>query len=145
MNSQQGAGNRPIAELGSIGQPVSSEPGQCVLNEGEKAGNGIYILRLRRRTRLRGSREGTTVQLRELKRGFIGLSSTLSCEHCCYTVEATGAAEFTFVPANAAQELLRARPDLCLLVIQLLGNEMSSLCHERTLLNSETHTVCIET
>ena len=92
------------------------------------------------------SHDGKTMQLRELEPGsFIGLSSTLSCDHCCYTVEATGTAEFTFVPAEAAQELLRSRPDLCLQVIQLLGKEMSSLCRERTILNTDIKPVRIGT
>jgi CRP-like cAMP-binding protein len=78
------------------------------------------------------SHDGKTIELRELEpASYLGLSSTRSCDHSCYTVEASGAAEFTFVPAPEAQELLRSRPDLCLQVIELLGREMSSICHER--------------
>ena len=134
LNSQLEGGL--IAELEPLGNRVSFKPGERVLQEGE-AGSGIYILRSGIAQVTMASHEGTTIELRELQPGsFIGLSSTLSCDHCCYTVEATGVAEFTFVPAEAAQQLLHARPDLCLLVIQLLGKEMSSLCHERALLNS---------
>jgi CRP-like cAMP-binding protein len=145
VNSQAGAVEGLIAELESIGQPVACKPGTRVLREGE-TGKGIYILRCGGARLSMASHDGKTRPLRELEPGsFIGLSSTLSCDHCCYTVEATGAAEFTFVPAEAAQELLRSRPDLCLQVIQLLGAEMSSLCRERTLLNLDTKPVGIQT
>jgi CRP-like cAMP-binding protein len=145
VNSQVGIGKGLILELESIGQAVSYRPGECVLREGE-AGKGIYILRAGAARVTMAAHDGKTMQLRELEPGcFIGLSSTLSCDHCCYTVETTGAADFTFVPANAAQELLRSRPDLCLQVIQLLGKEMSSLCHERAILNSDTKPIRIET
>jgi CRP-like cAMP-binding protein len=133
-----------ISELESIGQALSFQRGERVLTEGE-TGKGIYILRSGSALVSMAAHDGTTRQLRELAPGsFIGLSSTLSCDHCCYTVEATGATNFTFVPAEAAQQLLRSRPDLCLQVIQLLGKEMSALCNERTLLNSATKPVCIE-
>ena len=137
MNSQVRAVRGLIGELESIGLPVSCKPGEPVLKEGE-SGKGIYILRSGAAKVSMAAHDGTTRELRELEPGsFIGLSSALSCDHSCYTVEATGTAEFTFVPADTAQELLRSRPDLCLQVIQLLGKEMSSICHERTLLNTE--------
>ncbi len=145
VNSQLTVVEGLIAELESIGQPVSCKPGERVLREGE-AGEGIYILRSGVARVSMASHDGKTRQLRELEpRCFIGLSSTLSCDHCCYTVETTGSAEFTFIPAEAAQELLRSRPDLCLQVIQLLGKEMSSLCHERTILNTDIKPVQIGT
>ena len=145
VNSQAGVSKGLIAELESLGQSVSYKPGEFVLREGE-SGKGIYVLRSGIARVSMASLEGKTLQLRELQPGsFIGLSSTLSCDHCCYTVEATAAAEFTFVPAEAAQELLRSRPDLCLQVIQHLGQEMSSLCHERTLLNIRVRPVQMET
>jgi CRP-like cAMP-binding protein len=145
VNSQARVVQGLIAELESIGQPVSCKPGERVLSEGE-TGKGIYILRSGAARVSMASNNCKTRQLRELEPGsFIGLSSTLSCDHCCYTVEATDNAEFTFVPAETAQELLRLRPDLCLQVIQLLGKEMSSLCHERALLNTEIKPVQIET
>jgi len=144
-NSQVGTEKGLILELESIGQPVSCRPGERILTEGE-SGKGIYVLRCGAAKVSMASHDGKTRELRELEPGsFIGLSSALSCDHSCYTVEATDAAEFTFVPAEAAQELLRARPDLCLQVIQLLGKEMSSLCHERTLLNTDTKPVQITT
>ncbi len=134
-----------IAELESIGQPVSFRSGERVLTEGE-AGKGIYILRSGSARVSMASHDGKTMQLRELEAGsFIGLSSTLSCDHCCYSVETTDVAEFTFVPARVVQEFLRSRPDLCLQVIQLLGKEMSSLCNERTILNAATRPIRIET
>lgn len=134
-----------ILELESVGQIVVCKPGDLVLIEGE-SGKGIYILRSGAAKVSMASRDGKLRELRELEPGsFIGLSSALSCDHSCYTVEATKAAEFTFVTAEAAQQLLRSRPDLCLQVIQLLGKEMSSLCHERTLLNLEAKPVQIFT
>ncbi len=145
MNSQVGTDKGLILEFASIGQPVSYKPGAHVLKEGEP-GKGIYILRSGAAKVSMASHDGKTRELRELEPGsFIGLSSALSCDHCCYTVEVTAAAEFTFVPAEAAQQLLRSRPDLCLQVIQLLSREMSSLCHERTLLNMERKPVQIAT
>ena len=137
--------NGLITELESIGQPVSFRPGERVLSEGEP-GKGIYVLRSGSARVSMASHEGNTIQLRQLEAGsFIGLSSTLSCDHCCYSVEATAAAEFTFVPAAAVQEFLRSRPDLCLQVIHLLGKEMSSLCNERTTLNATAKPVRIQT
>ncbi len=143
VNSQAGVVQGLIAALESIGQPVLCKPGERVLEEGETS-KGIFILRSGVARVSMASHDGKARQLRELEPGsFIGLSSSLSCDHCCYTVEATGSAEFTFVPAEAAQELLRSRPDLCLQVIQLLGKEMSSLCHERTILNTDIKPVRI--
>ena len=145
VNSQAGVDNDLISELESLGHRVSYKPGECVLREGEPGG-GIHILRSGGARVSMASHDGKTMQLRELQPGsFIGLSSTLSCDHSCYTVEATAASEFTFLPAEAVQELLRSRPDLCLQVIQLLGKEMSSLCHERTLLNIRVRPVQMET
>ena len=145
MNSKTKVGTGLIGELESVGQAVSYGPGERVVSEGE-SGKGIYILRSGAARVSMASHDGKTMQLRDLEPGsFIGLSSTLSCDHCCYTVEATAVAEFTFVPAEAAQELLRLRPDLCLQVIQLLGKEMSSLCQERTILNHETKPIHIRT
>ena len=137
--------NHLISELESLGHRVSYKPGECVLREGEP-GRGIYILRSGGARVSMSSHDSKTMHLRELQPGsFIGLSSTLSCDHCCYTVEAIAASEFTFLPAEAVQELLRSRPDLCLQIIQLLGKEMSSLCHERTLLNIRVRPVQMET
>jgi CRP/FNR family transcriptional regulator len=141
VNLQVGPGL--IGELESIGQAVSFRSGDRVLTEGEP-GKGIYILRSGSARVSMNSHDGKVLELRELEAGsFIGLSSSLSCDHCCYSVEATAAAEFIFVPAQTAQEFLRSRPDLCLQVIQLLGQEMSSLCHERSILNSATRPVHI--
>ncbi len=113
--------------------------------EGEQ-GKGIYILRSGSARVSMTSHDGKTIALRELTPGsYIGLSSTLSCDHSCYTVQAAGAARFTFVPSGEAQELLRAHPDLCLQVIELLGKEMSSLCSERALLNAEAKPAQIRT
>ena len=145
VNSQAGVDNDLISELESLGHRVSYKPGECVLREG-KPGRGIYILRSGGARVSMASHDSKTMQLRELQPGsFIGLSSTLSCDHSCYTVEATAASEFTFLPAEAVQELLRSRPDLCLQIIQLLGQEMSSLCRERTLLNAEIKPIRIGT
>ena len=145
MNAQVMSSTGLIGELESIGQPASFRDRERVLREGE-AGSGVYILRSGLARVSMTSHDGKTIQLRDLEPGsFIGLSSTLSCDHCCYTVEATGAAEFTFVPAPTAQEFLRSRPDLCLQVIQLLGRELSSLCNERAILNASMKPVRIKT
>ncbi len=144
LDSQSTVSAGLIGELELIGRPVSFRQGNRVLTEGE-TGKGIYILRSGSARVSMCSHDGRTILLRELAPGsFIGLSSTLSCDHCCYSVEVTGAAEFTFVPAQAAQEFLRSRPDLCLQVIQLLGQEMSSLCNERAILNAGIKPVRIE-
>jgi len=145
VNAKVNVSTGLIGELESIGQPVSFGRGDCVLREGE-SGTGIYILRSGDARVSMATHGGKTRELRKLEPGsFVGLSSTLSCDHCCYTVEATATAEFTFVPAETAQELLRSRPDLCLQVIQLLGKEMTSLCQERTILNSELKPTRIQT
>lgn len=145
MNSTVIASTGLIGELESIGKIVSYRPSERVLSEGE-SGTGVYILRSGVASVSMASHDGKSIQLRELEPGaFIGLSSTLSCDHCCYTVEAITSTEFTFVPAEAAQKLLRSRPDLCLQVIQLLGQEMSSLCRERIVLNNPTKPVHIQT
>ena len=136
VNSEVPPGSSLIRELESIGQPVFFRPGERVIAEGE-SGKGIYILRSGSARVSMTSRDGKTIELRSLERGaFIGLSSTLSCDHCCYTVETDHRAQFTFVPSADAQELLRLRPDLCLQVIRLLGEEMSTLCNERAVLNA---------
>lgn len=145
VNSQAGVGRGLITELEPIGQRVSYKPGECVLREAEP-GRGIYLLRAGGARVSMAARDGKTMQLRELQPGsFIGLVSTLSRDHSCYTVEATAASEFTFLPAQVVQGLLRSRPDLCLQVIQLLGQEMSSLCHERTSLNTQIRPIQIGT
>ena len=115
-----------IQELESIGLKVSFSAGECILAEGE-AGKGIYILHSGSANVTMLSHNGETMGLRTLQPGsFIGLSSTLSCDHCCYSVHAAEACGFTFIPAERAQEFLGSRPDLCLQIIQLLGHEMSS-------------------
>jgi len=140
---QSGPNTALIRELESIGSYVAFSSGDRVLIEGEP-GRGVYILRSGSARVSMKSHDGNTIELRTLQAGsFIGLSSTLSCEHCCYTVEAGEASEFTFVPALGARELLRSRPDLCLQVIQLLGQEMSSICNERALINVESKPVRI--
>jgi CRP-like cAMP-binding protein len=132
-----------IRELESIGRPVSFSPGERVIEEGEH-GRGIYVLRSGSASVSMSSRDGKTIELPSLERGaFIGLSSALSCDHCCYTVEATDQSEFTFVPSADVQDLLRSRPDVCMQVIQLLGREMSALCNERAILNSTAKPVQI--
>ena len=145
VKSHAGPGSGVADELEPIGQRTSFPPGERVVSEGE-AGKGIYILRSGRARISMLSHDGKTVQLRDLGPGsFIGLSSALNCDHSCYSVETIDAAEFVFVPAHAAQEFLRSRPDLCLQVIQLLGQEMSSLCNERALLNAGAKPVRIGT
>lgn len=132
-----------IHELESIGIKASFAPGECILAEGE-AGKGIYLLQAGSAQVTMISHAGETIGLRTLQPGsFIGLSSSLSCDHCCYSVHAAESCTFTFIPAAQAQEFLRARPDLCLQVIKLLGQEMSSLCNERTLLNARMKPVQI--
>ena len=134
VNSQVSSGL--IGEFESIGQAVSFRSGDRVVTEGEP-GKGIYILRCGSARVSMNSHDDKVLQLRELVPGsFIGLSSSLTCDHYCCSIDAIGAVEFTFVPAHAAQEFLRSRPELCLQVIQLLGQEMSSLCRERSILNS---------
>lgn len=132
-----------IQELESIGIRASFNPGECILTEGE-AGKGIFVLHDGSAQVTMVSHNGETIGLRTLQPGsFIGLSSTLSCDHCCYSVHAAESCSFTFIPAGQAQEFLRSRPDLCLQVIQLLGQEMSSLCNERALLNARMQPVQI--
>lgn len=130
-----------VQQLESIGSLARFSPGERIMVEGE-AGEGIYLLRLGAVRLSVATGEGDVVMLRTLAPGaFVGLSSTLSCDHCCYTVEAIEPSEFTFVPARAAQELLRTRPDLCLQIVQLLGQEMSSLCNERAAVNARKRPV----
>jgi CRP-like cAMP-binding protein len=129
--------------LESIGSQVAFSPGDRVFTEGEP-GKGVYILRSGSARVSMESHDGHIIELRTLQPGsFIGLSSTLSCDHCCYTVETGELSEFIFVPAPHARELLRLRPDLCLQVIQLLGQEMSSICNERARINVESKPVRI--
>ncbi len=145
LNSQTNAGVGLLDELETIGHPVSFDPGERVIAEGEQ-GKGIYILRSGSARVSMTSHDGKSIALRELAPGsYIGLSSSLSCDHSCYTVEAAGAARFTFVSSGKAEELLRSRPELCMQVIELLGKEMSSLCNERALLNAEARPVQIRT
>jgi CRP-like cAMP-binding protein len=145
VNSEVSPGTSLIGELASIGQTVSFGAGERVIREGE-LGKGIYILRAGSARVSMASHDGKTIELYSLERGgFIGLSSTLSCDHCCYTVETGEHSDFTFVPSAEAQELLRLRPDLCLQVIQLLGKEMSAVCNERALLNANANPVQIGT
>ena len=132
-----------IQALESIGSQIAVCPGDKVLTEGEP-GTGIYILRSGSARVSMESQDGNIIELRTLEAGsFFGLSCTLSCDHCCYTVEAGVPSEITFVPGQSAQELLRSRPDLCLQVIQLLGQEMSSICNERARINVESKPVRI--
>jgi CRP-like cAMP-binding protein len=134
-----------IAELEAIGSKVLFNPGERILTEGE-AGKGIYILHSGSAKVSMATHTGEIVDLRTLEQGsFIGLSSTLSCDHCCYSVDAAEPCEFTFIPAERAQDFLRSRSDLCLQVIQLLGHEMSSLCNERALLNVRMQPIKIST
>jgi CRP/FNR family transcriptional regulator len=146
MESRAGTTNQVlIAELEAIGSKVSFAAGDRIQTEGEP-GQGIYVLHsgTARVSMLAGG--GEVVQLRDLQPGsLIGLSSTLSCDHCCYTVQALEPCQFTFVPAVRAQEFLRARTDLCLEAIRLLGREMSSLCNERAVINARMQTVQIRT
>ena len=136
MNSGASIETGLIRELESIGRTVSFRAGERLIAEGEH-GTGIYILRSGSAKVSMTSRGGKIIELRSLERGaFIGLSSTLSCDHCCYTVEASDCSEFTFIPSSEVQEFLHSRPDLCMQVIQLLGQEMSALCNERAILNA---------
>jgi len=146
LNSHPTADIGLLQELQSIGRLVSFAKGERVIVEGE-SGAGIYILRSGAARISMRSPDGKVIDLRNLEAGsFVGLSSALSCDHSCYTVETAGAAEFTFVTAEEAQELLRSRPDICIQVIQLLGREMAAICKERTLLNAtDTRPVRIET
>ncbi len=106
VTEQTGVGTTLIGELESIGQPVSFGQDECVMAEGEP-GKGIYILRSGSARVSMTSHDGKTIELRELDPGsFIGLSSTLSCDHSCYTVAAAGAAEFTFVPSQEVPGIL---------------------------------------
>lgn len=132
-----------IAELEAIGRSVSFQAGERVITEGEP-GDGVYILRSGSARVSMTAHDGETIQLRELGCGaFIGLSSTLSCDHSCYTVETAEAAAFTFIPVDKACEFLRQRTDLCLQVMQVLGQEMSAVCHERAILNARSQPVRI--
>ncbi len=132
-----------IRQLESIGSRVSFSAGEAVLQEGE-AGKGIYFLQSGLLSLSVSPQDGSAIALRSLQPGaFIGLSATLSCDHCCYTVTAVESSELTFVPTDAAQELLRTRPDLCLQVIQLLGQEMNSLCAERAAVNVRSQRIQI--
>ncbi len=133
-----------INELEAIGHLVRFSPGEVIMSEGE-SGKGIYLMRSGSAHVSMASHDGRSIELRVLEPGsFIGLSSTLSCDHCCYTVKAAQESGFIFVAAEAAQEFLRTRPELCLQVIQLLGQEMSSLCNERSIINAGGKPVPIE-
>lgn len=132
-----------IQALESIGSPARFVAGDKVITEGEP-GSGVYFLRSGSARISMKSHDGNIIELRTLEAGsFIGLSSALSCDHCCYSVEAGEPSEFIFVPTQSADTMLRARPDLCLQVIQLLGQEMSSLCNQRALINVDTRPVQI--
>jgi CRP-like cAMP-binding protein len=132
-----------VKGLEAIGSKISFNAGEVILQEGDP-GKGIFLLLSGSARLSMSSHNGGPIELRKLGPGaFVGLSSTLSCDHCCYTVEACEAAELMFVPAQRAQEFLRTRTDLCLQVIQLLGQEMSSLCNERALINARSQPVSI--
>ncbi len=125
-----------IQELTELGTRLTIAAGQRFIAEGER-GEGVYLLHSGSVRMIVSPRVGERVALRTLGPGsFLGLSATLTCDHYGYTVEAVEASEATFVPAAATQEFLRSRPDLCLEMIQLLGQEMSSLCNERAQANS---------
>ena len=121
LSQQSSAFRELINQLQSVGSRVHFASGQPVLQEGE-AGKGIYLLVSGLLSLSVSPQDGLSIPLRTLEPGsFVGLSSTLSCDHCCYTVKAVENSELTFVPGEAVHGLLRNRPDLCLQVIQLLG------------------------
>jgi CRP-like cAMP-binding protein len=132
-----------IQGLESIGSKVSFSAGERIQSEGEP-GKGIYLLRSGSAAISMTAHDGEIIALRTLQSGaFVGLSSTLSCDHCCYSAQAVEPCEFTFVPADKAREFLKARTSLCLQVIQLLGHEMSTVCNERAVLNARVKPVKI--
>lgn len=132
-----------IQELESIGSKVRFSAGERIQNEGDP-GKGIYLLHSGSVAISMIAHDGEPIPLRTLESGaFIGLSSTLSCDHCCYSAEAIEPSEFTFIPADTAREFLKARTSLCLQVIQLLGHEMSTVCNERAVLNARRKPVKI--
>lgn len=135
-NSQPAFASPTLAEqLEAIGTRVCHASGDRVVNEGD-CGAGIYLL-LSGSVRLSMKAEhGGTVEPKKLEPGaVIGLSSALNCDYYCYSVEALEACVFSFVPRDRLQELLRQRTDVCLQVIQLLGQEMTSVCTDRARAN----------
>lgn len=85
-NSQSTASFGLLHELESIGHQLAFGHGERVIAEAEH-GKGIYILRSGSARVSMTSHDGKTIELCELEPGsYIGLSSTLSCDHSCYTI-----------------------------------------------------------
>lgn len=132
-----------VDELERLGSRVSLSAGEQLIGEGEH-GKGIYLLHSGSVRMMVSPKPGEQLTLRTLGPGsFIGLSATLTCDHYCYTVKAEEPVEATFIAAATAQEFLRSRPDVCFQVIQLLGQEMSSLCAERAVANERNRKVTV--
>ena len=92
-----------IEELESIGSkgsfsleknPGRRRGGQRHLHPAGRLGAGKHGVAQRGSHRVAHPGEGS----------FIGLSSTLSCDHCCYSVDACEPCEFIFIPAERAQD-----------------------------------------
>ena len=137
-----GHGSHPKADLGHVssdltkefeqlGSRVSIPAGERLITQGEH-GKGIYLLHSGALRMMVSPAPGREIMLKTFGPGtFIGLSVTLSSELYCYTVEATEESAATDIPAAAAfLNSCWTRPEACLQLIQVLGQEMHWLCNK---------------
>jgi CRP-like cAMP-binding protein len=128
--------------LSAVGVLRHVEGGERLFSCGEAA-TGVYlILKGRARAVLPGLPGRELVCLTAGPGSVLGLHSALCAKSYQFDVECLEAVEARYVPMEQIHELLRVRPELGLLAMNMMCNELSALKVTRKHLSNCTNQAC---
>jgi len=131
-----------VQALAVAGQAVRLECGKRLFSYGEAA-DGVYlILNGTARAALPGEPGRDLVCLTAGPGSVLGLPSALCAKSYQFDVEALGALEAAYVPVEQMNEILRQQPELCMKVMTMMCDELSTLRQTRDHLSSCTNPGC---
>jgi len=128
--------------MAGAGRRLRVEGGKRLFSFGEAA-EGVYlILTGRARAALPGEPGRELVCLTAGPGSLLGLPSALCSKSYQFDVEALEALEAAYLPVEEVNELLRQHPELCMKVMSMMCDELSTLRQTRDHLSRCTNREC---
>lgn len=119
-----------VEALQPMGQEITCVKGRTLLREGEPA-LGLYIVLDGHASLTLTTEKGDTVPVRSSGPGsLIGLPGTFLSGIYGLTATIDKDSRLVFVEREKVLDFLRRRPDICMLVLKVLGTEVSQMPNE---------------
>ncbi|HEX8924784.1 MAG TPA: Crp/Fnr family transcriptional regulator [Terriglobales bacterium] len=130
------------AAIRAVATPLLVETGERVFTAGAPA-TGVYLLTAGTVRAFLPAEDGRELICRTLSAGsLLGLPAAMCAKTYQFTVEAVDHVSLSFVETAVFNELLRGTPQVCMLVVGMMSDELTEIRQTHEHMRSCTNTSC---